>query len=61
MRSVVPQVISEKLNAKHPDIYSAFKISVYDYNVNSIIDSKVWPECTRISWFFHFIKQKNPE
>lgn len=47
-----PEVLVEKLNSAHPDVYSSFKISVSEINQQRAMDPDLWPEGARINRFF---------
>lgn len=49
---ICDKVVCEKLNAKHPDLYSSFKLTVPFERLEEVSDPDNWPCNVRISRFF---------
>lgn len=56
--ALVPDVRVEKLNAKYPDAYSSFKVTVCEDDEKSILDPSIWPAGSKVYRFFHARKKK---
>ena len=54
-----PEVKSEKLNLRYPEIYSSFKVTIYETNFKKAMEPSMWPEGACISKFFLSRKLKN--
>lgn len=57
LKKEFPEVKCEQLTSKFPELYSSFKISVYDSHLESAIDASRWPNGCCINRFFH---RRNP-
>ena len=53
-----PEVTCECLQSKHPDLYSSFKVNIYESNVQSFMDPDKWPSNVRVRYFLQF-RQRN--
>lgn len=47
------EVTGEKLVSRNPDLYSSFKINLYEEHVIAAFDPNLWPENARVRRFFH--------
>lgn len=56
LKSDYPEVRCEKLESKNSDIYASFKITVYEENVQSVLNSEKWSKNVCIRRFFHYQK-----
>ena len=50
--------VCTKLSAKHPEIYSSFKVSFDINDLEKLQHPDFWPKGTRVNRFFHRIPQK---
>nr|CAI5849485.1 unnamed protein product [Callosobruchus analis] len=55
-----PEVICESITPKHPEMYSSFRIGIYDRNFRKAMDPEIWPSGACVSRFL-FLKRKNNE
>lgn len=56
----IPNIICEKMDSKHPDRYSSFKISVPVNHVEAFKDPNIWPEYVCINRFENrFFRKKS--
>lgn len=52
LQKIVPDLKVEKLNSRHPQDYSSFKISVPKSEMEKIMKPELWPSGVRINEFF---------
>ncbi|CAG9829599.1 unnamed protein product [Diabrotica balteata] len=43
MKTTFPEVEVESLKSKHPDIYSSFKVTIFNNNFKEAMSPKIWP------------------
>nr|CAI5858069.1 unnamed protein product [Callosobruchus analis] len=55
-----PEVICESITPKHPEMYSSFRIGIYDRNFRKAMDPEIWPSGACVSRSL-FLKRKNNE
>jgi len=53
----ISAVKCEKLNSKHPDEYTSFKISAPSNQTELLLDPKIWPEGVLINHFLERLKR----
>lgn len=57
LQRVISQFKIEKLNARYPESYSSFKITVSQDDEAAILDPELWPLGSKIYRFFHSRKK----
>nr|CAI5868327.1 unnamed protein product [Callosobruchus analis] len=57
LKLTFPEVICEAMSSKHPDLYSSFKVQIYNKNFKKAMDPKVWPSGACVNRFLE-IKKK---
>lgn len=51
-----PEVICEKLQSKHPQIYSSMKVSIQKVNLDKAWNKEIWPNGALVSRYYNFQK-----
>lgn len=54
LRGQFPEVRCESIKSKYPELYTSFKVSVYEKNFKQIMCPDVWPCGAIISRFLNF-------
>lgn len=57
LKPLYSEVVCEKLDSKHPESYSSFKITLNEDNLKSAMCLSKWPAGTHVNRFFHFKKR----
>lgn len=60
LKNSFPEVSCESITPKYPNIYSSFKVTIFEDNFRKAMDPKVWPDGACISRFFQKRKTTNP-
>lgn len=60
LKNSFPEVSCESLTPKYPNIYSSFKVTIFEDNFRKAMDPKLWPDGACISRFFQKRKSTNP-
>ena len=58
LKNDFPEVVCEKMTSKYPNLYSSFKISVFEDNSQEVMNPNMWPAGTCINRFL-FLRHKN--
>lgn len=53
LKQYFPEIKCEKLTARHPDLYSSFKIDIYEEHESVAMDPSLWPRNTCIRRFLY--------
>ena len=53
LKADFPEVKCEKLNSRQPDVYSSFKVDVYEDNLEAVMNPNIWPNNTYIRRFLY--------
>ncbi|XP_072401867.1 uncharacterized protein [Diabrotica undecimpunctata] len=61
MKTTFPEVKVESLKSKHPDIYSSFKVTIFNNNFKEAMSPKIWPCGAHVQRFFHVTPRKPQE
>lgn len=61
LKTSFPEVTCEKLQSRHPDEYSSFKVGISETNIDSFLDPSKWAKGTRINKFFRFTRRRDQE
>lgn len=58
-----PEVLCEKLNSKHPESYSSFKVNLYEEHLEQALDPNLWPRncCVRRFLYMRPFLRDQPE
>lgn len=56
-----PEVKVEGLTSKHPEQYASFKVFIYEHNMETALDSNIWPENACIRRFLYLGNKKTVE
>nr|CAI5842347.1 unnamed protein product [Callosobruchus analis] len=55
LKVTFPEVICEAMSSKHPDLYSSFKVQIYN---KKAMDPKVWPSGACVNRFLEIRKKR---
>ena len=53
LKTYFPEVKCDKLQSRHPEEYSSFKVDIYEDNLEAALDPSKWPNNVCIRRFFH--------
>lgn len=54
----IPETLCEKMNAKHPDLYSSFKVSIPTIQLKDALNPEIWPSGVKMNRFLARRQQK---
>lgn len=57
LHSNFPEVSCEVITSKHPNIYSSFKVNIFESNFKAAMNPKLWPYGTCIQRFFEIARK----
>lgn len=52
LKADIPVISCEKLNSRHPDQYSSFKIEISEIHLKSALNPEIWPDNACVRRFF---------
>lgn len=53
LRMKFPEVEVEKMESRFPKLYSSFKITIDETNIDEAMNPELWPEGAMVNRFFH--------
>lgn len=59
LKSSFPEISCEKLNSKHPESYSSFKVNLYEKHLERASDPDLWPTDCCVRRFLHLRPQND--
>lgn len=54
LKNKFPEVRVEQLTSRHPDMYSSFKVDIYEEHFEAALDPNLWPLNACVRRFLHF-------
>lgn len=59
LKPTFPEVSCEKLVSRHPELYSSFKVGIYEGNFGTAMDPALWPSNACIRRFLQLERREN--